>query len=289
MTTVYSTSISYNTALTATATWATKFRETFLAGGWVQTSDTGQTNAPNLPQPSVINEMVGYEIWRMNDDLQVIAPVFVKIEYGAGPGPSYGYASIYLTIGSGTDGAGTITGVLLARTSAGSGNSNPAAAPPFYGSATPGRISVAWVDPSPFSLIFSIERMCDAVGTPTSLGLNVLIHGGSATLSLKAYKCLRFSNNTLPNSTTLGAWVPSGTTFADSGGIVGVCPVRFFESGPGNPCLSWVAYLNGDIAASVAVPVSMYGVNRTYMPLGTGRISTVASSNANSTLMMLWE
>lgn len=73
---------------------------------WPKTSDTGQINwATVTAQNANADDYRGYEIRKSNDGLK---DVYLKIEYGSG----YGWFSwsLKLTVGSGSDGAGTLTG-----------------------------------------------------------------------------------------------------------------------------------------------------------------------------------
>jgi len=127
--------------------------------------------------------------------------------------------------------------------------------------------------------------------TGTSDGLMVLYEqtaGSSFTANFRTFRYLQFGANLYASSTNIGAFVPNGSTWADSGGIVGVCPVRFFRGQPSNPCLSWLVYLNGDTAVGAPCSVNMYGATHSYMPLGS-IIQTAVLGNANSSLMMLYE
>lgn len=79
----------------------------------VKTTDTGQINWSTVINPAG-NTAAGYEIYRFNDSLQSTAPIFLKIEYGMSD--SGGRPALWLTIGKGSNGAGSITNVLFART-----------------------------------------------------------------------------------------------------------------------------------------------------------------------------
>lgn len=109
-----------------TATWATtnscttdaefralvsELQAKFAAVGLVQTADTGQINAVTVLKPTVINTAAGYDIWTFNDALQATAPVYIKVEYGVtNPSTIFG---LWITVGTGSNGAGTLTGTAL--------------------------------------------------------------------------------------------------------------------------------------------------------------------------------
>lgn len=87
--------------------WWDAIRAQFTAVGLVQTSDTGQLNPASHTRPAA-NNYSGYEIWRFADTLQATLPIFMKIEPGVGTAQDR--PSIRMTVGTSTNGAGTLTG-----------------------------------------------------------------------------------------------------------------------------------------------------------------------------------
>lgn len=87
-----------------------EFITKMTALGLVQTSDTGQIDTATATRPAPPG-ISGYAIFRFPD-----SSLFLKFEFG--PAPSAGTAgnpSLYLTVGTGSDGAGTLTGTLSSR------------------------------------------------------------------------------------------------------------------------------------------------------------------------------
>jgi hypothetical protein len=85
--------------------WGVDVSTSFGLVGLIQTADTGQINWTTVTRPGVTATMAGYEIWRFSD-----SSVFFRIEYGTGsnvlaPG-------LRLTVGTGSNGAGTLTGTV---------------------------------------------------------------------------------------------------------------------------------------------------------------------------------
>ena len=273
--------------------WAGHFEATLTAGGWTQTADTGQTAASALAAQTGANLVSGYQVWKMSDSLAGTYPCYMKVEYGSGTSGTGTAMGLWVTIGTGSDGAGTITGVLLSRTALHSGSANGGlASAPIWGSA--GNARLAWFASGSGAatwILFSIERSKDATGADTGDGFMILNGnaGSSTALTVALCRYLRPSGNTLANSTAIGAFAPSGATWADSGALVGVCPLRYFNGQPSNPGLAWLVYFNGDTAQGVSVTCSIYGTTHTFMPLGTTYLNTVAGANANTSFMMQWE
>jgi hypothetical protein len=85
------------------------------ACGMVQTTDTGQVTAATAATPTAPSTL-GYLIFRLADSLQATAPVFLKITFGASGNGWGGWNNtpanlgFYVQVGTGTDGAGNLTG-----------------------------------------------------------------------------------------------------------------------------------------------------------------------------------
>lgn len=63
------------------------------------------------------NTVVSFEVWAFSDSLQATAPVYIKFEYGTLG--SAANPAIWMTVGSGHDGSGTLTGLISNRTQCG--------------------------------------------------------------------------------------------------------------------------------------------------------------------------
>lgn len=284
MATALTTAANWSVATTAgIRDWAGRIEALLGASGWVPAADSGQTAASALPAATTAYQVCGYQIWRMADALQATAPIFLKIEFGSGSNAAY--PSMAITIGTGSDGVGNITGVVLARVvPAGTAAQTSCR---FIGSGGSNRFW-CWIGNNAHAL-FLIERTKDLAGADTDDGVIVLLDAATGAFSsLLVNQLTRPTGIIPPNSTSLGAFVPSGATWS-CGSNYGVCPVRFFDGQPSNPCVSALVYLNADIAALSTPTASIYGTSHTYFALGTGLISTVVSWNSNSTLMLIYE
>jgi hypothetical protein len=96
--------------------WGQAISTALAALGLVQTADTGQINWSTVTKPTVTATAQGYEVWRFNDALQATAPIYVKIEYGSATS-SFTAPGVWVTVGTGSNGAGTITGTDIANVS----------------------------------------------------------------------------------------------------------------------------------------------------------------------------
>lgn len=93
----------------------TGMHNALAAIGLVQTADTGQVNPATVTLPAT-GAVAGYEVWRFDDAQQAAFPLFLRIEYMRGSTGSQP-PGFYLTVGQGSNGAGTLTGVLISRAS----------------------------------------------------------------------------------------------------------------------------------------------------------------------------
>lgn len=172
---------SWNTVITHTndaqfRAWGSELSAKLLALGLVQTADTGQINWVTVTRPGT-NTAAGYEIWRFNDSLQGSAPIFFKLEYGTGNAANT--PAVWLTVGTGSNGSGTITGTATTRvqSSVNSTATNTVANYPSYACAVDGFLGVSTkvgaAGTSRGYAGFIICRTCDATGAPTTTGFVV--------------------------------------------------------------------------------------------------------------------
>src|SRR5690606_28723324 len=96
--------------------WVQGIHDSFITCGWVQTSDTGQLDIASATVSGTQNTASGYLIYRLDDDLQGVAPVFVKFEPGRGAHATNNVPTAWFTVGQATDGAGALSSVILPRT-----------------------------------------------------------------------------------------------------------------------------------------------------------------------------
>jgi hypothetical protein len=87
--------------------WGSDLSAAFAEVGLVKTADTGQIDWVTVTRPG-ISTAAGYEIWRYTD-----SSVFMKIEYGTSNGAAVPGA--WLTVGTGSNGSGTLTGTVSDR------------------------------------------------------------------------------------------------------------------------------------------------------------------------------
>lgn len=176
------------------AAWIEDFRQSLIDIGLVQTADSGQftvgtysTVSAGTNNTSGTYDVDAYLIFRFNDALQATAPIFIKIEICKGGGSvSNGYSVVLrVTVGTGSDGVGNITGptaqirnnhgstsgpyILVAHQSWASYSTEKGFLAMMY---APGN---AYTSSSVVnnSISFFVERIPDANGAPTAQGFTL--------------------------------------------------------------------------------------------------------------------
>lgn len=171
--------------------WGAEFAAKMGAVGLVQTADTGQINWSTVTRPGT-NTEGGYEIWRFNDAQQSTAPVFMRIGYGTlslvtSP-------RLQITVGTGSNGAGVITGTALtiARGCNGNQSQTTDTGRQSYMCAVAGFFGFNWKTAAGATEgSFFICRTADGNGTPSQTGAMVAWGDGSTTGN--ARQALRFA------------------------------------------------------------------------------------------------
>lgn len=112
------TTSTFTTAISHAATanfraWGLELSNALTTVGFIKSADTGQINWATVTRPAV-NTSGGYEIRYLNDSLHGTAPIYMKIEYGTNT-TGAAYPAMWITIGTGSNGSGTITGTIIAR------------------------------------------------------------------------------------------------------------------------------------------------------------------------------
>lgn len=177
MTTLATSTVVSMANTTALRALGTEVNTWFGAIGLVQTADTGQINWTTVTLPAAAT-IIGYEIWRFAD-----SSIYFKLEWRTNSGQTNS-PIFFLTVGTGSDGAGAITGVILASTNiinANFGFSGAGSTPrASYLCHTADFLGVALKIGSGTGatalgamLAFSIEKMTDSVGTPSGTGVVV--------------------------------------------------------------------------------------------------------------------
>lgn len=243
--------------------------ETILTnGGWVRTADTGQTLAASMSGfTSTANTSSYNQIWRMADSLQATAPVYIKIEFGTG-NATY-CPGLWITIGTGSDGSGNITGTKLSRTQIASSGVDTTSNIVSYLSASTSRLSAVLYQATGGTSLsafgINIERSKDSSGADSSDG--IILNTAYCYSDSHAY--VPFSGTARAAQTQPCPAVGYNLTSLASGNTIGLIPLLPFAlDGCKNPGLGFLAYMRYDTAPFNSVTVTVNSTSITYIMLG---------------------
>lgn len=277
--------------------WAKSFSDSLRAGGCTATADTGQINLTTVARPGTQNTFAGYEIYSLTTDSKLAdLGLYFKIEYGLGSG---NIGNIAMTVGTGTNGSGTINGTVGTRRTFPVGSSNSGGT--TYTCGGDGRLILVgqWVAGNATAnggWVFIIERLRDNAGAVTGDGIYTFLAGpNGANISNSYTETIRSGSvSSGMVSGRFGATVQNATAnFLSDFYMATHHPVdrnTFY-----NPILSNLFYYHTDLTAGTDITVSRYGTNRTYKPIG--QLPTTASTawqnqnfgHTNGGIAILWE
>jgi len=271
-----------NSSLANFKNWAMPISQALAAFGWIQTADSGQVNWSSIA--SVPNNAYVYEVWKANDAQAATLPIFLRLEYG------YHATTVRIraTVGTGSDGAGNITGVVtnapwqLTYTE----SNNGATIYPCYFSGDAGEFRMyLWQTQSAWTgTIFIIERAKDSLGSKTAeyfTALNMMSGGYCQYKQQTVFSATLLAPLlwTSGNTNALPAAVTTGISTGTWNGKTSAFPCFPVYGQVGNPFLGLVVVHLGDTADGALVTVaSMYGATHSYVVAKGNAFNTVCAS-----------
>lgn len=268
--------------------WATFIHDLFVTtGGWVQTADTGQINLGTVTTSASANSKRGYDILRMDDSLQATYPIYLRIDYGTGA--TANNPAVWITLGTGSDGAGNITNKLFdggasSACTFGTSANGTGITLNNYGSASTSRVVVGMFITTTTSrvLTFGIERTKDASGADTGAG--IIMHGCSGTnASADSSRYIVYTGGTQPANE--GGWQfilssQNPTTFSSNSGVGLPIPMAGSAQNPGT---NYAVTRSSDFTTESQFTCSIYGSSITFQLLNAfTAIPAVNSSGGSS-------
>lgn len=246
--------------------WAQWIHDKLDAAGWVNTSDTGQINLTTVAKPAAANTSQGYEIWRMADALQATNPVFMKIEYGSGGAATV--PAVWVTIGTASNGSGTLTGNVSTRTQTTAAAGDSTARNSYFSGNTDRFVFAIMADSTvtqSSGIIFGVERTKDSTGANSTEGAHFFCIGPSTTIT--SSQMMTFSGSMPPADALFLSGLQAGTTgvFGSDAYTFPIYPNGFY---PRNPIMNAVGYFAADLTREVSITLDIYGANHTYLPVG---------------------
>jgi hypothetical protein len=300
-----------NSSNAAFQQWATEVIAQLLALGVTQTSDTGQMANPCVTAaPTATATSAGYYVFEFNDTLQSTAPIVFRLDFGSGS--STGVPAMWITVGTSSNGSGTINGTSLAKlytggTATGSTTSYTSR---FCYNTTQGflgvvlKIGMGGANESEAG--FLLFRTVNSSGASTGDGVMLLTNSDNTTLANSGGYMATINFNTSVATiqgtaplTSSNGWgfVPYSNSSGEVGTETQVYPVfqvRANATTPGIGITNALA-LNcmTDIPLGGTLSINILGsLTCTYISVGNAVASNTLTNVAYSTafgLMMLWQ
>jgi hypothetical protein len=273
--------------------WATEVSEALDHVGLTKTADTGQINLATANRPAV-NTAAGYEVRYLNDALHGSAPIVVKIEYGT-LSSNAARPAMWLTVGTGSNGSGTITGVIVARfqcTYASASTPSAITPAPTYACRAGGQFAFAWksglvnTSGQPGMGFFGLSRTIDNTGADTAAGVTVYAQVGA---NIEAWSTLFGGAVYASGATRQYCMVPYALTSTLTSGDSQA--FRHYAALPlVRPVALGFTVLIDEVPMGSAISLAPAGsTERTYISTGiAGRGACVNGGNAHC-FAMIWE
>lgn len=221
------------TNLTTFKAWGLAISNGIVAAGFTRTADSGQINWSTVTPVPTTNVKAGYEIYAFFDAAQSTSPVVLRIDYGCGG--NAGNPQLWITVGCGSNGSGTITagsftGALLAvqtvfNTTASSWGSTTANNIYIDSDGGSSLMIAGWLNATGSGSVgfagglLLVERTRDFDGTVNGEGAMVIRHGPNNAATAIGFQQLVITNAA---SFSSGTAVSTGTCL--SGSLSGVSP-----------------------------------------------------------------
>jgi hypothetical protein len=283
--------------------WGSAISAALAATGWTATTDTGQINWTTVTTPAVAT-FAGYEVWKWSDTNQTACPVYMKIRYGNNANATKG-PMIEVTVATGSDGAGNLTGnstgaIALVSTGdslAGQGGVNTFECDYTNAAGRFGMLLYRDLTAVNGAMFLSIERSCDNSGAYTASYVTVTANkvGGNCnqwTLMAQGTGGVwRVNNNT--NTMATGqiccASVSANTTATTFGTNTAFSPVFPLLGKIDNPCRNVGVVKTGDQSEGATFTVNLYGVSHTFLYSKHANFAGFGASTGNNGVAMRWE
>lgn len=298
------TTASWNTVVdqssdAAFRVWGLELSGKFGAVGMVNTTDTGQINWATVTRAGT-NAAAGYEIWKLSG-----GALYFKIEYGSGNANTV--PSFWLTVGTGSNGSGTLTGQLSTRTQCGTYNSALTSTVTNYQSylcATADYFGLAWKlgsygTASRARLFMTVMRTVDTTGAATSTGYFAYVCTSASntgqsqcvatTAAVTGTALTAVTFTFIPNQNSSG---PASSTDGSGNNQAFLWWYNILGTAPIQPLLHAALILLSDLAVGSTASMTLVGTSaHTYLSASISVQSDGLAfvTNTNLALAMLWE
>jgi hypothetical protein len=269
--------------------WGQGIETALAAIGLLKSVEIGQIDWTSVLHPTLTSTAMGFAIYKFNDALQATSPVFIKFEFGSASG-SANNPAIWVTIGTGSDGSGTITNIKFARYQINTGSASAS----LFNSRCCGNTNRfmlgLWSDSNIYQVtkMIVLERSKDVAGADTGAGLLFMGMLGTALFSryidFGAYTPTTFTNINLTTP-------PSGN--GSVAPFMNCFPCRCWTPAESAPVFGMIGYIGGDFNWNSTFSIVCFdGVSRTFYTLQSNSqsISNIGyGQDTNTFLMFLFE
>lgn len=271
--------------------WCQAIEAAFLASGFLEVApDTGQLNLVTTTRPA-LGTYAGYRIYRAKDSLAATKPYYIKVEYG-NTGSGQDRPVFRRTAGTGSNGAGTLTGIVSATTASSNSTAGSGLAQIFGGGGAHSAF-VYQYDPGQagHTIFWAAGRFLDQAdgGVTDPIIWDTMASGAGTTI----FGTYIYTDGSVA-WTTLGSGManhfPEMNALVNSGGNINI--TRVFQG---------LIYRDGKtlvvpavVGKSAELPftnptnskfsLSIWGATHTFLP-----INQTPYSNSGNRLCLLWE
>lgn len=289
----------YNTKIDHTSdaefrAWAQAFSDSLDTVGLTATADTGQINLATVLRPGS-NVAAGYQIRKLVST--VGSDIFIKIEFGTGTTTTS--PQIWITCGTGSDGAGTITGGNFPRTTMLSGTPfNTTSLYPTWVCKLDGcfwfqfKAGFTVIDSTvaQSSGFFSITRSVDDTGALTNDNI-VYSYRSSTTSTTTNLNVVAVATNTQIHLGVEQAYCLIAGNVTSSYVLTDLQAYRWYYPAPRvRPLFSHLTILTTEGSKFDTFNTAPVGSTvKTFVVLGHQRNAGIPVAAANSQLCMIWQ
>ena len=247
-----------------------------------RTSDTGQINGATVVRPSA-GSSAGYAMWRITGGTQ---DVYMKMEFGSA---ALTTPQIWMTFGTVTDGAGTLSASMTARRAFAFAATSATAYDCHFSGGT-GRFAMSLFSNNANTQDrhqFSMERDWDSSGTAVEDYFFAVYSFGNNG-NVKFNRCIKVVDDVWAEHNSLpGAW-PSETGSKVLSGNVCSYPIRPRYGPERCPSQNWIVIASADAVYGATFTANMYGASKTWIRLNVNA-SAGTGNDTNNVMCMRWD
>lgn len=296
------TTLSWSTVVDHTSdagfrAWGLELNTKFAACGLVQTADTGQINWATVTRPGV-STVGGFETWHLPG-----SALFFKIEYGTDTLAAV--PELFVTVGTGTNGSGTITGAATSTRASFVMNAvSITSTVTAYQSllcVTAASLGLVWkfgsnsiTTPTPRGFMVA-GLSVDASGAPSSVGFYILTQPHGSNSPVANFQTVRLAATAAARAVHTNFCLFTGAPTASSDGTNNQAYLHWMDTPSDIPCLYSASVIQTELVPGATASMTLVGSTpHTYISVGgAGSASPFFRVDAGASgllcAVMLWE